>query len=150
MKLFTYAFACLFSFAWISVSQAQEEITEEDKNQQEKVLKQDPKDFAANYIVGAYYYNLAVDPHMETTKMKIIEYLEEGSPYEKKKDAFLKKALPYFENAYAVQKEQRVTNVLKTIYQELGTLKKTRISAEELQKQLQAKLDTIEFKPIEE
>lgn len=125
------------------------EITEEDKNLQELRLKEDPRDFAANFIVGGFYYNLAVDPHLETTKMKLMEYLESGTPYEKKKEAFLKKALPYFENAYAIDKsEPRVKEVLKDIYQHLGMVKMFRAKPEEIQAQLDEKLKVIEFKPI--
>ncbi|MCU0447347.1 MAG: hypothetical protein MUE85_20820 [Microscillaceae bacterium] len=132
-----------------SYGMAQDEITEEDKNQQELRLKEDPKDFAANFIVGGYYYNLAIDPHAETTKMKLVEYIEGGDPYEKKKEAFLKKALPYFENAYAINNsDERVKKVLKDIYQHLGVIKRFRAKPDEINAQLTEKLKTIEFKPI--
>jgi hypothetical protein len=129
--------------------EAQNDITEEDKNQQEQRLKEDPKDFAANFVVGGYYYNMAVDPHTETTRMKLVEYIEGGDPYEKKKEAFLKKALPYFENAYAINNsDDRVKKVLRDIYQHLGMIKRFRAKPEEIKAQLDEKLKAIEFKPI--
>jgi hypothetical protein len=127
----------LFALAFTSVSYAQSDITEEDKNQQLERLKEDPRDFAANFIVGAYYYNMAIEPHAETTKMKLIEYIEDGRPYESKKEGSLKKAQPYFENAYVINKtDPRVKEVLKDIYQHLEA-------------KLQEKLSKLEFKNIE-
>ena len=125
------------------------EITEKDKAEQESVLKQEPKNYAANFVVGAYYYNLAVAPHTEASKMKVIDYLENGEPLEKKKVEFLKKALPYFENAYAVAEDKnRVKEILKGIYQQLGDIPNARITDEEVEQKLKAKLSEIQFKEI--
>ena len=146
-KLAFFTLVISFSTSYFAVAQ---EINEEMKNEQEEVLKENPKDFGANYVVGAYYYNMAVDPHEETTKMTLTEYLEDGKPYEEKKEGFLKKALPYFENAYAINKnEPHVKQTLKKIYMELGMIKKYRATSEEINKQFEAKLSTIEFKKIE-
>ncbi|TAE18914.1 MAG: hypothetical protein EAZ95_02980 [Bacteroidetes bacterium] len=141
--------ACLF-FALIGTAGYAQDISEADKKEQEDVLKKDPRDFAANFILGAYYYNLALEPHKETTKMKVIEYLEQGEPFEKKKIGYLKQALPYFENAYAVGKDSdpRVKNVLKDIYQHLGMVRFYRVSPEEVEAQLREKLSKIQFKSM--
>ncbi len=143
----TFFLVVIFSVA-TTRTQAQQ-ITETDKEEQEAVLKEDPRNFAANFVVGAYYYNLAVPPHEETTKMNLIQYLDDGEPYENKKEDFLKKSLPYFENAYAIQKDPRVKEVLKNIYQHLGMLPTFRVTEAELNQILEDKLNQIEFKAIE-
>ena len=152
MKRFFYqtmALACLFFVTFSTASYAQD-ISEEDKAEQEKVLKQDPRDFAANFILGAYYYNLALEPHKETAKMKLVEYLDEGEPFEKKKNGYLKQALPYFENCYAIGKDgdPRVKATLKNIYQHLGMIRSSRVSADEIEAQLREKLSKIQFKSM--
>ncbi len=105
---------CLL-FLLLSTASYAQDISEADKKEQEEVLKQDPRDFAANFILGGYYYNLAIEPHKETTKMRLVEYLDEGEPFEKKKNGYLKQALPYFENCYAIGKDgdPRVKATLK-------------------------------------
>ena len=150
MKRFFYqtlALACLFLITFSAASYAQD-ISEADKTDQEKILKENPRDFAANFIIGAYYYNLALAPHQETNKMKLVEYMEGGEPFEKKKNTYLKQALPYFENCYAVAKDAdpRVKKTLKDIYQHLGMLRASRITPEEAEAQLRDKLSKIQFK----
>jgi hypothetical protein len=125
-----------------------QQITEEDKTGQEEVLKEDPRDFAANFVVGAYYYNKAIPPHKETTEMNLIQYLDEGKSYEDKKEDFLKKSLPYFENAYTIKKDVQVKEVLKNIYQNIGMLPTFRVTPEELDTLLEEKLNELEFKEI--
>jgi hypothetical protein len=141
--------ACLF-FALIGTAGYAQDISEADKKEQEDVLKKDPRDFAANFILGAYYYNLALEPHKETTKMKLTEYMEGGDAFEKKKNGYLKQALPYFENAYAVGKDSdpRVKATLKNIYQHLGMLRVARMSPEDVEAQLREKLSKIQFKSV--
>lgn len=141
--------ACLL-FLLISTASYAQDISETDKKEQEEVLKQDPRDFAANFILGAYYYNLAIEPHKETTKMKLVEYLETGEPFEKKKIGYLKQALPYFENAYAIGKDgdPRVKAALKDIYQHLGMIRVIRATPEEIEAQMREKLSKIQFKAI--
>jgi|GEM_PF-2843016 len=145
----TIALTCLFLIAFSTTSHAQD-ISEADKTEQEKVLKQDPRDFAANFILGAYYYNLAIAPLEETNKMKVVEYIENGQPFDKKKNAYLTKALPYFENCYAIGKDgdPRVKSTLKSIYQHTGVLRSSRITPEDLEAQLRDKLSKIQFKAI--
>lgn len=148
---YNIAFAALFMvLANLSVTKAQSsEITEKDKMEQEKVLEQDPKNYAALFVVGAYYYNQAVDPHVEASKMKVTDYLENGESLENKKEAFLQKALPYFENAYAVAEDKnRVKGILQGIYQQLGLIPNARITTDEVRSKLDAKLSEIEFKDI--
>ncbi len=150
ISFFTNAFflVAVPFFATVTIAYSQQ-ITEADKEEQEAVLKEDPRNFAANFVVGAYYYNLAVPPHEETTKMSLIQYLDGGEPYENKKEDFLKKSLPYFENAYAIQKEPRLKVVLKNIYQHLGMLPTFRVTEAELSQMLEDKLNQIKFKAIE-
>ncbi len=152
MKRFFYqtiAFVCLFFVAFNANTFAQD-ISEADKTEQEKVLKQDPRDFAANFILGAYYYNLALAPHQESNKMKLVEYLDGGEPFEKKKNAYLKQAMPYFENCYAIGKDgdPRVKKVLKDIYQHNGMIRTSRITPEDLDTQFREKLAKIQFKAM--
>ncbi|MDX2302017.1 MAG: hypothetical protein NW226_04415 [Microscillaceae bacterium] len=126
-----------------------QEITEQDKKNQEEVLKQDPKNYGALFVVGAYYYNLAVDPHVQASNMKLNEYLEKGETLEKKKEDYLKKALPYFENAYTVAEDKdRVKDILKGIYQQLGIIPSARITDTDLNTKLNEKLSSIQFKEI--
>lgn len=150
MKKITYLLSAVLGL-FLSVSPIlAQEITEKDLNDQLQRLKEDPKDFAANFVVGGFYYNMANEPQTESSKMKLVEYLTQGQPFEQKKQTLLKKALPYFENAYAINKsDTRVANVLRVIYQNTGEVKLYRRKAEEIQAQLQQKLDKIEFKPIE-
>ncbi len=151
MKKINYLFSLLLGILLSTNAVLAQDITEKDMKDQLQRLKEDPKDFAANFIVGGFYYNLANEPQTEASKMKLVEYLTQGQPFEQKKQTLLKKALPYFENAYAINKsDTRITNVLKTIYQNLGEVKLYRRKSEEIQAQLQQKLDKIEFKAIEE
>lgn len=146
-----YYLMAILSFAILCFSNTVfAQITETDKKEQEEVLQKDPQNFAAHFIVGAYYYNMAIEPHEETTKMGLVEYLEDGRPYEEKKEKYLKMALPYFENAYAVNnKDIQVKNLLKTIYQEIGEVPRVKASTEEINAAFEAKLSKIEFQKIE-
>jgi hypothetical protein len=145
--IYYFLFSTLF-LGFISLTNAQE-ITETDKKQQEERLKEDPKDFAANFLVGAYYYNMAINPQEETSKMKVVGYMSEGKAYDKIKASYLAKAQPYFENAYTIQKDERVKEILKNIYEQTGQLRYSKISKEENEQKLQEKLDKLEFKTIE-
>ncbi|TAE50821.1 MAG: hypothetical protein EAZ44_08595 [Cytophagia bacterium] len=149
MKISTKLFFALFFFISFSFVLNAQEITENDKKQQEERLKEDPKDYAANFVVGAYYYNMALAPQEETSKMKVVGYMSEGKPYDKTKASHLQKALPYFENAYAIQKNENVKEILKQIYQQTGQLSMSKVGAAEIESKLQERLDKIEFKTIE-
>lgn len=149
MKISTKLFFALFFFISFSFVLNAQEITENDKKQQEERLKEDPKDYAANFVVGAYYYNMALAPQEETSKMKVVGYMSEGKPYDKTKASHLQKALPYFENAYAIQKNENVKEILKQIYQQTGQLSISKVGAAEIESKLQERLDKIEFKTIE-
>ncbi len=142
--------ATFFSITILSTGvQAQDEITEQDKEEQELVLKEDPKNFAAHYIVGAYYYNLAVEPHLATTRMNLNDYLREGKTLEEQKTGFLKQALPYFENAYSIKPDHaEVKEILKNIYQQVGEVPLNKTNEQEVEAKFQEKLNQIEFKTI--
>lgn len=130
-------------------SYAQQEITEEDKAQQMQVLKENPKNFDAHYLIGAYYYNKAVEPHVETTQMGLEEYLKKGDVLEKEKQKYLRQALPYFENAYVINsKSLQVRQILKTIYQQLGDVPSAKASEREMEEALDKRLKTLEFKTV--
>jgi hypothetical protein len=145
----TITLACLFFVSLGTASYAQD-ISEADKKEQEEVLKKDPRDFAANFILGAYHYNMAIDPLKETSKMKLVEYIDEGKPYDSKKNGYLKQALPYFENCYAIAKDAdpRVKSVLADIYKHLGMIRYYHVSTEEIDAQLREKLSKIQFKAM--
>ncbi|GAB4404018.1 MAG: hypothetical protein OHK0053_29280 [Microscillaceae bacterium] len=130
-----------------------QQITEKIKNEQEEVLKEDPRNFAANYVVGAYYFNQAIPPHLQTTTMTLTQYLDEGNPLEEEKKKSLRKALPYFENAYALNKnETRIKDILLKIYQHLGMLPFARNNTESekqlINEALAEKLKAIQFQEI--
>lgn len=127
-----------------------QEITEEDKVSQEQVLREDPRNFSANFIVGAFYYNRAIEPHQKTVQMQLNQYLSEGQSYEAEKNEFLRQSLPYFENAYLIRPDDpQVRQVLKLIYQHLGMIaREPRANPEEIESQFQEKLDTLEFQEL--
>ncbi|NJL12252.1 MAG: hypothetical protein HC913_04115 [Microscillaceae bacterium] len=130
-----------------------QQITEKIKNEQEEVLKEDPRNFAANYVVGAYYFNQAIPPHLQTTTMTLTQYLDEGNPLEEEKKKSLRKALPYLENAYALNSnERRIKEILLNVYQHLGMLPFARNNTEAekqlIQEGLEQKLKAIQFQEI--
>ena len=145
----SFLLACLLFLATYSVGFAQD-ITEKDKTEQEEVLKEDPRNAAANFVLGAYYYNQALAPHQETTKMNLVDYMKDGKAFENKKEVLMKKSLPYLENYYAITRngDPRAKEVLKSVYQHLGMIRMQRISNEDLEKQLQEKLAKVEFKAV--
>lgn len=148
-----YGFLGIFLLSAWSYGFAQDsnEITEKDRKEQEEVLKLDSANFGAHYVIGAYYYNQAVDPHQKASKMKLTEYLENGKSLEEEKAGYLKKALPYFENAYAIKNDhKRIKDVLKNIYQQLGMLPTARVTPGELNSMFADKLEVITFKDLSE
>ena len=127
-----FTYLLLFLVIGICSNQAlAQDITMQDKTQQEEVIQMLKKSdkwkkfnkeqeyFSAHYIVGAYYFNKAVEYHKELTEMTLVDYLnsKKNTEIESKQNEFLKKALPYLENAYLLKKSNSsIENILKDIY----------------------------------
>jgi hypothetical protein len=138
-------------FALIGTSAYAQNIDEAEKKAYEEVLKKNPRDFEANFQLGAFYHQLALDPpNATTTRMKLTENMEPDEAFEKKKNDNLKRALHYFENAYVIGKDSnpRVKSSLKSIYQHLGMLPVSRVSPDEVEARLREKLSKIQFKSV--
>ena len=151
-RFFNLVFGVILLIVSVSTTTYAQDITEEDFKEQQLVLKENPKDFGANWLHGAWYYNQAIPPHMETTKMGVVEYLKEGEPYEKKKEDLLKKSLTYFENAYALANAEQKNNlkdIFRRLYQELGVIPKAKTNQKQIDATLDAKLAEIVFKEID-
>lgn len=116
-----------------------QEITETVKKEQEEVIKILKKDnmwkekgkekefFSAHVIVGLYYYNQALPIHEEISKGDLNDHIKEDpklKDLEMKQNQYLSKALPYFENAYYIQRNDKVGNKIKDIYKVMGKKKK--------------------------
>ncbi len=126
-----------------------QEITDEIKDEQLQVLQEDPRDFNAHFIVGAWHYNQAIAPHKKTLKMDLSEYLSNGAALEAEKAVHLKAALPYFENAFAIDRNKaQVKDVLKVIYKQLGKLPVARATDTEVDQKFDGLLGKIEFQDL--
>lgn len=127
---------CIVCCVFVSRSFAQD-ITEKVKKEQEQVIKILKKDnrwkeenkekefFSAHVAVGLYYYNQAIPHHEEMSKGTLNDHLSDNlssqiKSSEMKQNQYLSKALPYFENAYFIQKNNDIGNMLKDMYAVMG------------------------------
>ncbi len=89
----------------------------------EKAIELQPENFDANYSLGAFYYNTAVDTLDWADKNVPITDFAKLGEYKEISNDFFEKSLPYLEKAYAQQpKNVNVLGTLKTIYYRLGKM----------------------------
>jgi len=89
----------------------------------EKAIELQPENFDANYSLGAFYYNTAVDTLDWADKNVPITDFAKLGEYKEISNGFFEKSLPYLEKAYAQQpKNVNVLGTLKTIYYRLGKM----------------------------
>lgn len=85
----------------------------------EGALKVDPNNFDALYQLGALNYNDAADIKRSLNNMDMETYKKEGKAVEERVLAKHQEALPFFERAYKIKKDEDLKEVLKNIYKEL-------------------------------
>ena len=85
----------------------------------ENALKLDPTYYDALYQLGALNYNDAADIKRIVNSMDMETFKKEGKSYEDKITSKYKEALPFFERAYKVKKDEDLKEIMKQIYREL-------------------------------
>lgn len=85
----------------------------------ESALKLDANYYDALYQLGALNYNDAADIKRLVNSMDMDTFKKEGKAYEDKIAAKYKEALPFFEKAFKVKKDEDLKETLKQIYREL-------------------------------
>jgi len=106
-------------------------LLEEMKRKQEaevdyqKAIALQPENFDANYSLGAFYYNTAVDTLDWADKNIPINKFAELDKYKEIANGYFKQSLPFLEKAHAQQPtNMNVLGTLKTIYYRLGEMEK--------------------------
>jgi tetratricopeptide (TPR) repeat protein len=84
-----------------------------------KAIEADPNYYDALYQLGAYYYNDGVEIRKKVDVMDMETYKKEGKAVEASVSAKYEQALPYFEKAFKIKKEDDLKEVLKQIYKAL-------------------------------
>jgi tetratricopeptide (TPR) repeat protein len=84
-----------------------------------KALEVDPDNYDALYQIGAYYYNDAVEIKRQVNSMDMNDYKKSGKDLEEKLAVKYTEALPYFEHAFQVKKDEDLKEILKQVYREL-------------------------------
>jgi Flp pilus assembly protein TadD len=75
-----------------------------------KALAIDPANFDANFNMGVYFYNEAVEMKREVDRMDISEYKKRGAEVEGRVCGRFRQALPYFQKAKSVKDDDGVLN----------------------------------------
>jgi tetratricopeptide (TPR) repeat protein len=104
-----------------------EEMTRKQEAQAdyEKAIALQPDNFDANYSLGAFYYNTAVDTLDWADKNIPINKFAELDKYKEISNTFFRQALPFLEKAHAQQASNiNVLGTLKTIYYRLSEMEK--------------------------
>ena len=83
-----------------------------EKQYLEKALTIDPANYDANFNMGVYVFNQAVELKRTVDKMDMTEYSKNGKELDGKVCGKFKQALPYFLKAKAVKEEQELTDNL--------------------------------------
>ncbi|GAB4020440.1 tetratricopeptide repeat protein [Spirosoma koreense] len=83
-----------------------------EKQYLEKALAVDPNNFDANYSMGIYIFNEAVELKRAVDKMDMNEYAKVGKEADGKVCGKFKQALPFFTKAKAVKDEPELTENL--------------------------------------
>ncbi len=98
---------------------------QEAQSDYEKAISLQPENFDANYSLGAFYYNTAVDTLDWADKNIPINKFAELDKYKDIANGFFRQSLPYLEKALAQQATNvNVLSTLKTIYYRLGEMEK--------------------------
>ncbi|MCY7353154.1 MAG: hypothetical protein LH606_21270 [Cytophagaceae bacterium] len=93
--------------------------TEQRKQAQDyynKALQIEPANYDANYNMGVFYFNEAVETKRRIDAMDMQAYQKEGKSVENQVVVKFKEAMPYFEKAYEVKQESEVKDNLKNLY----------------------------------
>ncbi|PLX06187.1 MAG: hypothetical protein C0596_17040 [Marinilabiliales bacterium] len=92
----------------------------EAQTEYEKAIELQPENFDANYSLGAFYYNTAVDTLDWADKNIPITEFQKLDEFKQISNGYFEKSLPYLEKAYAQQpKNVNVLGTLRTIYYRL-------------------------------
>jgi tetratricopeptide (TPR) repeat protein len=82
-----------------------------------KALEMEPENYDVNYNMGVMSFNEAVEIKKKVDAMDMSTYKTEGKAVEEKSTAKFKEALPFFEKAYSLKKEDDLKSNLRSLYQ---------------------------------
>lgn len=82
-----------------------------------KALEMEPDNYDVNYNMGVMSFNEAVEIKKKVDAMDMSTYKTEGKAIEEKSTAKFKEALPFFEKAYTLKKEDDLKSSLRSLYQ---------------------------------
>ena len=85
----------------------------------ERALAIDPAYYDALYQMGAFYFNEGAEIKRVVNGMDMETYKKEGKAVEEQIAAKYKEALPYFERALVVKKDDDLKEILRQVYREL-------------------------------
>ena len=85
----------------------------------ERALAIDPAYYDALYQLGAYYFNEGAEIKRIVNGMDMATYQKEGKAVEAKLAEKYQMAVPFFERALKVKKDEDLKEILKQIYREL-------------------------------
>jgi tetratricopeptide (TPR) repeat protein len=85
----------------------------------ERALAIDPAYYDALYQMGAFYFNEGAEIKRIVNGMDMETYRKEGKAIEEKLAAKYRLAVPYFERAFSVKKDEDLKEILKQVYREL-------------------------------
>lgn len=85
----------------------------------ERALAIDPAYYDALYQLGAYYFNEGAEIKRIVNGMDMATYQKEGKAVEAKLAEKYQMAIPFFERALKVKKDEDLKEILKQIYREL-------------------------------
>jgi len=80
-----------------------------------KALAVDPNNYDANYNLGVYYFNQAVEMKRDVDRMDMAEYSKRGKEVDGQVCGKFKQAFPYFSKAKAVREEADLMENLTTL-----------------------------------
>lgn len=85
----------------------------------ERALAIDPAYYDALYQMGAFYFNEGAEIKRIVNGMDMETYRKEGKAVEEKLAVKYRQAVPYFERALSVKKDEDLKEILKQVYREL-------------------------------
>lgn len=90
-----------------------------------KAIEADPSNYDAVYSMGAFHYNKGFKLIKDAANMDLKTYEKEGEKLEDQAKIHFKDALPYFEKAYSLKKDDKqLLGGLQSIYRNLQDTKK--------------------------